>query len=113
MYEIAILCRIKIFVNIKYFREVDMNFSEFTKQKIHSEDPKQKNLNKDDALKTYEELKDLNSDQLTKRLFSEVKKQKSEGTFNYDMLSASVESIRPYMSNETYLNLKKLLESLK
>ena len=91
-----------------------MNFSDFTKQKM-KEDKKEekKKLTEEDARRTYEELKDLNNDELTNRLYEEVRKQKADGSFNYDMLSDSVESIRGFLDPGTYENIRKLLETLR
>lgn len=104
-----------------------MNFSDFTKMNMQDKAEKNVNLetnsNKEnfakktftetDVRKTYDELKDLNSDQLSERLFNEVAKQKQDGTFNYDMLSNSVDSIKGYLPEETYKNLKDILKTLK
>lgn len=85
-----------------------MNFSEFTKQKIEDQTLKQ-----DDVMKKYEELKSLNNNQLTAKLFEEVAKQKQEGTFDYNSLVQSVESIKNFVPSNTYQNLKGMLENLK
>lgn len=86
-----------------------MNFSSFTKQTPLKNQEK----TTDDIVKEYNKLKDLGSDELTTMLFNEVNKQKSDGTFNYESLIASIESIKEMIPQNTYENLKKLVESLK
>lgn len=61
----------------------------------------------------YDSLKDLDEATLNKKLESEVARQKQTGQFNYDLLKSSVESMRPFLSCETYDNLKNLLEKIK
>ena len=85
-----------------------MNFSDYLKN-----ENKTTKTSEDDLKKAYDDLKDKSPEELNKRLFDEVKKQKSEGTFNFDALSQSVESIKGYMSEETYKNIKSILETLK
>jgi len=83
-----------------------MKLSDYIKSK-----PEEKPEEKVQA--TYEELKNLSNDELTSRLYNEVAKQKSNGTFDYNMLNNSVESIKGYIPTETYENIKRMLESLK
>lgn len=61
----------------------------------------------------YDELKDLNMDELTERLYSEVKKQKENGTFDFNGLKDSVERIKPFVPYSTYQNMKAMLERIK
>ena len=70
-------------------------------------------MTQEDALSTYNQLKDLNADQLSSRLYQQVKQQKESGTFNYEMLKNSVESIKGFLAPQTYQNLISLLETLK
>jgi len=88
------------------FLEVNMKLSDYIKSR-----PEEKAEEK--VQTTYEELKNLSNDELTSRLYSEVAKQKSNGTFDYNMLNNSIESIKGYMPTETYENIKRMLESLK
>lgn len=87
-----------------------MNFSDYTKKDFQND---VKNNNNDSIKDTYEEIKNMNTDQLTERLFNIVKKQKEEGSFNYEMLESSIESLKPFIKEENYLQLKELLKSLK
>ena len=61
----------------------------------------------------YDELKDLNVDELTMRLYDEVRKQKENGTFNYESLCSSVEKLRGFIPVQTYQNMKNMLEKIK
>ena len=90
-----------------------MNFSNFTKQDFGDDKKSQKAFSQKDAVDSYNQLKNLSSDELSKRLFEEVAKQKQQGTFNYDMLISSIESIKGMIPQKTYQNLKSLVESLK
>ena len=90
-----------------------MNFSEFARQNKPQNDKKTQKTVEQDVRKSYDELKNLNSDELSKRLFDEVNKQKANNTFNYDALKSSIESIETFLPRENYLNLLKILEMLK
>ena len=89
-----------------------MNFSQFTKQNLQQDEIKEEKL-KGDIKSSYDQLKDLNTDQLSKKLFDEVSRQKKNGTFDYEMLISSVESIKHLIPKENYENLKRLLNSIK
>lgn len=91
------------------------NFADFKYTKPAKEQPKPK-ISQDEQeqiKKTYDALKDMDSDALAKRLAQEVGKQKSEGNFDYDMLKSSVESMKSFLPLQTYENLKKLLENIR
>lgn len=86
----------------------------FNEQKISPNEKIDKSTNHEEKLKaTYDDLKNLDSDSLAYKLAEEVKKQKEEGTFNFDLIKSSIESMRPFLTNETYINLKQILENLK
>ncbi len=92
------------------------NFCDFklNEQKINPNEKIDKSTNHEEKLKsTYDDLKNLDSDSLSYKLAEEVKKQKEEGTFNFDLIKSSIESMRPFLTNETYINLKQILENLK
>ena len=61
----------------------------------------------------YDEYKNLDEGALEKKLFEEVKKQKESGNFNLPLLESSVESLKPFMDEKSYLNLKNLFDSIK
>lgn len=91
------------------------SFSNFcNSEPKNKETRKEESKNSQDKIQeAYDELKDLNSDELTQRLFSEVKKQKQNGSFDYNGLCDSVERMRPFISNETYQNMKNMLGKIK
>ncbi len=67
----------------------------------------------DDVLKQYENIKNMSQSEAQNQLFNEVLKQKQNGTFNFEGLSKQVESLKGYLPEKDYNNLKKLLESLR
>ena len=89
-----------------------MNFSEFSNNNIKYEE-NQTSFSEDKVKESYEQLKNLPKDELSKRLFEEVNKQKNNGSFNYEMLEASVESIKSLIPKESYENLKRILKTIK
>lgn len=68
---------------------------------------------KEDIMDEYEKLKDLPQDQLSRRLFEEVARQKRNGSFNYDQLEGILEQIKPFLPEENYESIKRILSSLK
>ncbi len=93
------------------------NFADFKAERPQSNEKKSAasstNSAEQDLKKAYDELKDLDSKSLAARLSEEVKRQKNNGTFNYQMLLESVESMRMFMPQESYISLKNLLENIK
>lgn len=74
------------------------------------------NLNsnlQDDVLKQYENIKNMSQSEAQNQLFNEVLKQKQNGTFNFEGLANQVESLKGYLPEKDYINLQKLLESLR
>ena len=94
------------------------SFSNFCKenQNMRTKEKKQQGssggMSRENIQQAYDELKDLNSDELTQKLCGEVRKQKQEGLFDYAGLCDSVEKMRPFISNETYQNMKNMLGKL-
>jgi hypothetical protein len=85
------------------------SFSNFCKQDSQKKETQsQKNMQE-----TYDELKDLDNDELTRRLYDEVKKQKENGTFDFSKLCDSVERLRDFVSPQTYNNMKSMLEKIR
>ena len=72
-----------------------------------------KTFSQDDLKKSYDEFSKLDNGSLSARLAQEVKKRKDEGSFDAEMLIRSVESVRAFLPDETYQNLKNLIENLK
>lgn len=103
------LCK-KFFLFHILFVGDNMKLSEMPKnhQQTKIDDEKHNNLNK-----SYDELKDLSSDELFDRLAKEIQKQKTNGTFDYDGLKKSIDSIKIYLPNQTYENMLRIIKSLK
>ena len=52
-------------------------------------------------------------DELLKTLFTEVDKQKQNGTFNFENLKSLVESMAPMLTSEQLNNINVLLEKMR
>lgn len=89
-----------------------MKLSEFGKE-AQKQNSQSRSQEAEDLMSQYERLKDLPDDQLSKMLLDEVAKQKRDGTFDYDSLSNMVESMRAYMGEDSYQNIKRILETFK
>ena len=79
------------------------NFNGSKTQKVSEEEIKEK----------FETYKGMSREELNSQLFSEVARQKMQGTFDYEALAKMVESIKGSLSTEQYANIVRLLESLK
>ncbi len=82
-----------------------------------SEMPKSENTVKEDKnqnmKKSYEDLKDLGSDELMERFRKEVQQQKENGTFDVNLLVNSIDKIKMYLPEQTYENIKRIIESIR
>ncbi len=97
-----------------------MKLSEFKNAPKENEkkDTKQEKINKtnvdnkkiEEAYNTY---KDMNENQLMAELLSQVSKQKQNGTFNYQQIKNSVETLTPFLNEEQKNNLLSILEKIK
>lgn len=85
-----------------------MKLSDMPKSEPKQESAKTKNINE-----AYEELKDCSSDQLMQRLAKEIQSQKQSGAFDYDSIKASIDKIKMYLTNETYENMIRIIDSFK
>ncbi len=88
--------------------EMSKNASGAKISATHSSKPSKKDINK-----AYDELKDLSSEELFDRLAKEIQSQKSNGSFDYDALKRSIETIKTYLPQQTYENMIRIIESLK
>lgn len=91
------------------------NFADFEFDSSAKAENKTKvcNNTEQDIKARYDQLKDLDRDSLQNKLFEEVAAQKANGTFNYQLLQSSLESLQAFMPPENYQNLKRLLESIR
>lgn len=60
------------------------SLSEFSEENV--EEKKEENFKESDLKEAYEKYKDMPEDELLKTLFTEVDKQKQNGTFNFENL---------------------------
>ena len=86
------------------------SFSNFCKENKSKE---QENKKKETLQGTYDDLKNLSSDELTQKLYSEVKKQKENGEFDFEALRENVERLKMFLPQENYENIKNMLEKIK
>ena len=73
----------------------------------------EENFKESDLKEAYEKYKDMPEDELLKTLFTEVDKQKQNGTFNFENLKSLVESMAPMLTSEQLNNINVLLEKMR
>ena len=83
------------------------SLSEFSEEKM------EENFKESDLKEAYEKYKDMPEDELLKTLFTEVDKQKQNGTFNFENLKSLVESMAPMLTSEQLNNINILLEKMR
>lgn len=83
------------------------SLSEFSEEKM------EENFKESDLKEAYEKYKDMPEDELLKTLFTEVDKQKQNGTFNFENLKSLVESMAPMLTSEQLNNINVLLEKMR
>ena len=79
----------------------------------HENNSKNEKVTEEDLREKFDTYKDMNKQQLNSELFSEVARQKAQGTFDFQKLSSMVENLRGAISEQDYNNIKRILESLK
>ena len=89
------------------FSEVDL------KEQGNAKRTTQSSVKQEDVVKEYDKIKNLSQEEAQKLLFNEVFRQKQNGTFNFEALSAQVEGLRGYLPEKDFQNLKRMLESLR
>lgn len=67
----------------------------------------------EDIYREYDKIKNMSESQAQSKLMEEVFKQKQNGTFDFNALANQVESLKGYLPEKDYLNLKGMLENLK
>ncbi len=78
-----------------------------------SQNAEKKNFDQTQIKEKFDLYKNMSKEELNSQLFSEVARQKMQGTFDYNALYNMVESIKSGLSHEQYKNIMGLLESLK
>ena len=71
------------------------------------------NVSEEQIKEKFNEYKNLSHDELSNELFKEVARQKNQGTFDYQKLNSMVESLKGALPEESFNNMKRILESLK
>lgn len=91
------------------------NFADFNYQPSKNSEEKNHStvVSEQDIAERYQQLKDLDCNSLQAKLFEEVASQKANGTFNYQLLQSSLQSMQAFLPPENYQNLARLLESIK
>lgn len=74
---------------------------------------KTENISEENLKKQYDKYSKLSERELMSELFSEVNKQKMNGSFNFQDLANKIEGIRPILSDQQLKNLDNLLKQIK
>lgn len=92
-----------------------VNSSAQDKTKTASFDNQQKSTvaTEQDLMNLYNKYKDMDAGSLNSTLLSEVARQKSNGTFDYQKLESMLEGMKDALGETNYQNMKRILESLK
>lgn len=80
---------------------------------INNKNNQSKKVSEQDLRDKFDYYKNMNQQQLNSELFSEVARQKANGTFDFNKLSQMVESLRGSLPEQDYNNIKRILESLR
>ncbi len=83
-----------------------MKLSEFAEKSQNSMDIEK------DLTKQYDEMKNLSHDELLNRLREDIKRQKANGSFNYDAMLNSLNQIRAYLPNGVYENMIRIIDEI-
>lgn len=81
-------------------------------QKIETKS-KTENISEENLKKQYDKYSKFSERELMSELFSEVNKQKMNGSFNFQDLANKIEGIRPMLSDQQLKNLDNLLKQIK
>lgn len=93
-----------------------MKLSEFSKKtNLAQEEQQKKNFsgNQKTINEAYNELKDCSSNELMQKLAKEIQTQKRNGSFNYEAIISSIEKMKPYLPEQTYKNMIRIIDGLK
>ena len=69
-------------------------------------------VSKEELSKMYDNMKDMSQDELMERLKSEIKRQKNDGSFDYDALIGSLNAIKDFLPKENYDNMIRIIDGL-
>lgn len=68
--------------------------------------------NVDFALNNYNKYKDFSQDELINALYQNIQNSKKNGTFNYNQIKNSINSVAPLLNKEQQILLNKLLKEI-
>ena len=69
-------------------------------------------VSKEELSKMYDNMKDMSQDELMERLKSEIKRQKKDGSFDYEALISSLNAIKDFLPKENYDNMIRIIDGL-
>lgn len=71
------------------------------------------NVSEEEIKDKFDYYKDMSSQELSNELAKEVARQKGNGSFDYQKLNSMVESLRGSIPEESYQNVKRILDSIR
>ena len=90
-----------------------MKFSDFAKNKTYERNEMSKSESNQNIENLYEKYKDYSQAELMEELAKQVAKQKKDGSFDFEKIMNSVNTILPYLNQEQKENILNLLSSIK
>lgn len=92
-----------------------MKLSEYKEEKINKQEAKEKIQEKNEPKieDLYAKYKNMDQNSLMQELVSQVSKQKQDGTFDYDKLNKTIQSVMPYLTEQQKNNLLSIISQLK
>ena len=87
------------------------SLSNFANEEIHKKENNTK-ISEEDVANLYNQYKNMSQDDLLKKLFTEVDKQKKDGTFNLKSLENAVDNISAFLTDEQIKNIKSILKQM-
>ena len=89
------------------------NLFDYVNNSSNQSDTKTETVNEDYIKNKVNEYASLSENEMMSKLYSEVKKSKNNGTFNYNDLSSKLDSIKSYLTPEQKNKLEALLEKIR
>ncbi len=85
---------------------------DYGEQKLNK-DVQKNQVREEDVIREYDKIKNMSQNEAQNNLMAEVLNQKQNGTFDFQKLASQVESLKGYLPEKDFENLKGMLESLK
>ena len=95
--------------NLKSLSDFSEETFEGEKESLKEKD----SFTEEDIKQTFDKYKDMPQDELLKTFFSEVDKQKKDGTFDIENLKSLVNSMAPILTQEQLSNINSILERIR